>query len=71
MNFHDFEGIKCSYRYSFMALLVKQPDILFPYNGVRQRDVDLLNHIAVTEIRRHADSPHLVFWDSHTQLAKR
>ena len=52
-------------------MLVKQPDILFPHNGVRQWDVDLLNYIALAEIRRHADSPHLLLWDSHTQLAKR
>ena len=52
-------------------MLVKQPDILYPHYGVRQKDIDFLNHIALTEIQQQADSPNLVFWDSHTQLAKR
>ena len=52
-------------------MLVKQPDILFPYYGVRQRDIDYLNFIAQAEIGRHTDSPNLLLWDSHTALAKR
>ena len=61
----------CCFRYSFKAILVKQPDILFPHYGVRQWDIDYLNYIALKEIRRHPDSPNLLFWDSHNQLAKK